>query len=256
MAQTHPAALFTAVGSPLSVSDRPTPTPSPNEILIETKAIAVNPEDFYQRDLGMPPTPSFPAVLGEDVAGVVVSCGSSVPNPPPTGSRVVAFASSFYNGSADHGAFQKMVVARYEGVISLPEKFTFEEGAVAPLAVLTALSAYSTLDIPLETKFSKEDKQGILIWGASSSVGTMAVQSAKTMGYTVYATAGAHNLKYVKSLGASAAFDYKASDVVEKIAAQAKSDGVTLRTAHVIVDGALQPTLDVLKITKGDGAAK
>ena len=149
-----------------------------------------------------------------------------------------------------------MVVARYEGVIPLPEKWTFEEGAIMPLAVLTALSAYTTLGIPLETKFNQADKQGILVWGASSSVGSMAVQSAKTMGYTVYATAGAQNLEYVKSLGASAAFDYKTSDVVEKIAAKAQSDGVTLRTAHVIVDGALQQTLDVLKITKGDGAAK
>ncbi|KAL8870957.1 MAG: hypothetical protein Q9174_003116 [Haloplaca sp. 1 TL-2023] len=257
MTRSHLAAIHTAVGSALSLASRPTPTPAPYEILIETKAIAVNPVDYYQRDLGRPPNPFFPAVLGEDVAGIVVSCGSYVPNAPEPGTRVLAFASSFYqSGSADHGAFQKMVVARFEGVIPFPEKLTFEEGSIMPLAVLTALSAYTTLGMPLEKRISPVDKEGFLVWGASSSVGTFAVQTAKTMGYTVYATAGSHNLEYVKSLGASAAFDYKAGDVGEKIAAQAKADGVQLRTAHVCVEGALQQTLDVLKITKGDGAAK
>ncbi|KAI4283247.1 MAG: hypothetical protein L6R38_002289 [Xanthoria sp. 2 TBL-2021] len=253
----HQAAVLPSAKVPLAVTDRDTPEPGPDEILIETKAIAVNPVDYYQRDLGMPPTPYYPAVLGEDVAGLVVKLGSNVSNGPAPGSRVLAFASSFYqNGSPDHGAFQKLTLARSEGVIPLPDALTFEEGAILPLAVLTALSGYTTMGIPLDTKYTPDDKQAILIWGASSSVGSLAVQSAKTMGFTVYATAGAQNLEYVESLGAKAAFDYKSSDVVSQIANQAKEDGVTLRTAHVIVDNALQQTLDVLKLTKGDGPAK
>ncbi|KAL8887551.1 MAG: hypothetical protein Q9215_004893 [Flavoplaca cf. flavocitrina] len=253
----HQAAVLLSAGSPLSVVDRDTPEPGPDEILIETKAIAVNPVDYYQRDFGKPPTPFYPAVLGEDVAGLVVKVGSNVSDAPPPGTRVLAFASSFYqNGSPDHGAFQKMTLARSEGVIPLPDSLSFEEGAILPLAVLTALSAYTTLGIPLDTKYTADDKEAILIWGGSSSVGSLAVQSAKTMGFTVYATAGAQNLEYVKSLGAKAVFDYKSSDVISQIAKQAKEDGVNLRTAHVIVDNALQQTLDVLKLTKGNGPAK
>ncbi|KAL8759695.1 MAG: hypothetical protein Q9199_000567 [Rusavskia elegans] len=253
----HQAAVLPSAGSPLSVTDRDTPEPGPDEVLIETKAIAVNPVDYYQRDFGRPPPPFYPAVLGEDVAGLVVKLGSNVSNALAPGSRVLAFASSFYqNGSPDHGAFQKFTLARSEGVVPLPDTLTFEEGAILPLAVLTALSAYTTSGIPLDTKFTPNDKQAILVWGASSSVGSLAVQSAKTMGFTVYATAGAQNLEYVKTLGANAAFDYKSSDVVSQIANKAKEDGVTLRTAHVIVDNALQQTLDVLKLTKGDGPAK
>ncbi|KAL9639604.1 MAG: hypothetical protein Q9204_001014, partial [Flavoplaca sp. TL-2023a] len=112
----HQAAVLPSAGSPLSIIDRDTPDPGPNEILIETKAIAVNPVDYYQRDFGRPPTPFYPAVLGEDVAGLVVKLGSNVSDSPPPGSRVLAFASSFYqNGSPDHGAFQKKTLARSEG---------------------------------------------------------------------------------------------------------------------------------------------
>ncbi|KAL8655074.1 MAG: hypothetical protein Q9226_003180 [Calogaya cf. arnoldii] len=253
----HQAAVLPSAGSRLSVVDRDTPEPGPDEVLIQTKAIAVNPVDYYQRDFGRPPIPFYPAILGEDVAGIVVKVGSNVSDAPPPGSRVLAFASSFYqNGSPDHGAFQQYTLARSEGVTPLPDTLSFEEGAILPLAVLTALSAYTTLGIPLDTKYTPADKQAILIWGASSSVGSLAVQSAKTMGFTVYATAGAQNLEYVKTLGASAVFDYKSSDVISQIANKVKEDGVTLRTAHVVVDNALKQTLDVLKVTKGDGPAK
>ncbi|KAL8787061.1 MAG: hypothetical protein Q9213_002403 [Squamulea squamosa] len=257
MSGKHQGAVLLSTGNALSIIDRDTPEPGPDEVLIETKAIAVNPVDYYQRDFGRPPIPFFPAVLGEDVAGRVVKVGSSVFNAPAPGSRVIAFASSFYhNGSPDHGAFQKYTLARSEGVIPLPDTISFEEGAILPLAVLTALSAYTTLGIPLDTKYSPSDKQAILIWGASSSVGSLAVQSAKSMGFTVYATAGARNLEYVKALGADAVFDYKSSDVVSQIANKVKEDDITLRTAHVIVDNALQQTLDVLKLTRGDGPAR
>ncbi|KAL8670470.1 MAG: hypothetical protein Q9168_004994 [Polycauliona sp. 1 TL-2023] len=256
MSGKHQAAVLQTPKSRLSILDRDTPEPGPNEILIQTKALAVNPVDYYQRDAGMPPIHSYPAVLGSDVAGHVLKVGSNVSDPPPIGSRVLAFASSFGNGSPDHGAFQRATLAQSEAVTPLPDHLSFEEGAILPLAVLTALSAYSTLGIPLDTKYTPKDKQAILIWGGSSSVGSLAVQSAKTMGFTVYATAGAKNLEYVKNLGAHAVFDYKSSDVVSEIANKAKEDGVILRTAHVIVENALQQTLDVLKLTKGDGAAK
>ena len=257
MGGQHQAAILPQQGGPLSVVDRATPEPGPNDVLIEVRAIALNPVDYYQRDLGMPPIPSYPAVVGSDVAGLVVKVGSNVSNAPPAGSRAIAFASSFYQGgSPDHGAFQKYVLAQSEGVIALPETLSFEEGAVFPLAVLTALSGWTTIGIPFGTKYTPQDKQAVLIWGGASSVGTFAVQSAKLMGFTVYATASAKNHGYLKKLGADVVFDYKASDVVSQIVDTVKKDGVTLRTANCVVEGSLQPTLDVLKSTKGDAVAK
>ncbi|KAL6696869.1 GroES-like protein [Trichoderma pleuroticola] len=188
MTTEHDAAILPQSGGPLSVGKRPTPEPGPNEVLIEVKAVALNPCDYYQRDHGMPPVPIYPAVLGSDTAGVVAKLGSNVTTVPGPGSRVIAFASSFYqNGSPDHGAFQKFTLAQSELVIPLPDDLSFEEGAVFPMAVSTALTAWTAIGILLDTRYTPADKQAVLIWGASSSVGTFAVQSAKSLGFTVYA---------------------------------------------------------------------
>src|SRR5437764_1056724 len=71
MAATHQAAILPQKGGPLSVGERATPEPGPNEVLIEVKAVALNPVDYFQRDFGMPPVPVYPAVIGSDSAGIV-----------------------------------------------------------------------------------------------------------------------------------------------------------------------------------------
>ncbi|KAK3995175.1 chaperonin 10-like protein [Cladorrhinum sp. PSN332] len=257
MAKTHLAAISKEKGTPFVIVERETPEPGPNDVLIEVKAVALNPIDFYQRDFGLPPVPIYPAVLGSDTAGYVVKVGSNVTNAPPVGSRVLAMASAFYqDGSPDHGAFQKFALAQSEAVTPLPDHLSFEQGAVFPLAVLTALTAWPTMGIPLTTRYTPADKQAVLIWGAASSVGTFAVQSAKAIGFTVYATASPKHHDYIKSLGAHQVFDYKDADVVSKIVSAAKQDGVKLYNAHAVVDGALQQVLDVLKETKGDNHAQ
>ncbi|RYP00426.1 hypothetical protein DL764_006511 [Monosporascus ibericus] len=257
MVGTHHAAILPQKGGPLSVGERATPEPGPNEVLIKVKAVALNPVDYHQRDFGMPPVPIYPAVIGSDTSGVVAKVGSKVSTAPALGSQVIAFASSFYhNGSPDHGAFQKYALAQSEGVIALPDALSFEEGAVFPLAVMTALTAWTSIGIPLNTKYTPQDKQAVLIWGGASSVGTFAIQSAKSLGFTVYATASSKHYIYLKKLGAHGVFDYKASDVVSQIIDMVKKNGVNLHTAHCVVNGSLQPVLDVLKQTKGDAVAK
>ncbi|KAI1075189.1 GroES-like protein [Whalleya microplaca] len=257
MSGIHSAAILPQKGGPFSVGERTTPEPGPREVLIEVKAVALNPVDWYQRDFGMPPVPTYPAVIGSDASGIVAKLGSEVTAVPTPGSRVIALASSFYqDGSPDHGAFQQYALAQSEGVIALPDALSFEEGAVFPLAAMTALTAWTTIGIPLDTKYTPQEKQAVLIWGGASSVGTFAIQSAKSLGFTVYVTASPKHHEYLKKLGAHAVFDYKASDIVPKIVAAVNNDGVKLHTAHCVVKGGLQPTLDVLKETKGDAVAK
>lgn len=250
----HLAAVATKKGEILSIMERDTPEPGPNEILIQVRALAVNPVDLYQRDHGMPPVPTYPAVFGSDVAGIVTKLGVNVRGDAPhEGTRVIAFASAFYQGGRpNYGAFQQFVLAQQEGVIALPKNISFEQGASMPLAVLTALTAYTTLGISLTTRYTAADKQGIIIWGAASSVGTLAVQSAKSFGFTVYSTAGEKNHEYIKKLGADHVFAYTDTDVVSQMIHAIKRDGVKMQTAHVVVAGGLQPTLDVLKATKDD----
>ncbi|KAI0187256.1 GroES-like protein [Astrocystis sublimbata] len=256
MAAAHRAAILPQKGGPLSIEDRATPSPGPNEVLIEVKAVALNIVDCYQRDYGTPPVHSYPAVVGNDASGIIAKAGAEVSSRFPVGSRVLALATCFFSGSPDNGAFQKYVLAPSEAVALLPDSITMEEGAVFPLVCMTALTAWTVLGIPLDTKYAAEDKQAVLIWGGSSGVGTYAIQSAKLMGFTVYATASPQHHAYLKSLGAHAVFDYKASDVVSQIASAAQKDGVQLHTAHCAVSDSLQPTLDVLAQTKGSAAAK
>ena len=257
MTPTHQAAVIPQKGGPLKVVERATPEPGPGEILVAVKAIALNPADRSMRDVGMPPVPFYPAVAGCDVAGEVAKIGPDVPDAPAVGSRVIALATSFYkNGSADYGAFQEFALAEWQGVVALPQSLSFEEGAVFPLAVATALSGWTSIGVPLTQKHSPADKQAVLIWGGASSVGTIAIQSAKSMGFTVYTTASAKNHAYLKTLGADATFDYKDSNATSEIIAAAKKDGVTLKTAFLTAAGTMDPILEVLKVTKGNEIAK
>ncbi|KAL7918444.1 GroES-like protein [Trichoderma austrokoningii] len=257
MAPTHAAAILPQKVGPFIVAERNTPEPGLNELLIEVKAVALNPVDYSQRDVGLPPVPVYPTVIGNDVAGAIAKIGPGVSTGLAPGTRVMALASGFFHdGSPDHGSFQKYVLAQAEGVVALPDHLSFEQGAVFPLAVLTALTAWTTIGIPLDTRYTPQDKQAVLIWGGASSVGTFAVQSARLMGFTVYVTASSQNHEYMMKLGAHAVFDYKDSDVVSQIIRQAQRDGVRLSTAHCVVKESLQPTLDVLKETKGEDAAR
>ncbi|KAL3471852.1 chaperonin 10-like protein [Aspergillus californicus] len=255
---SHLAAVLTEKGSRLVVQSRQTPEPGPNELLIQVKAIAVNPVDCAQRDLGFPPISSYPTIIGIDVAGVVVKAGPDVPaSAPKPGTRVAAAGTTFYrSGALDYGAFQELVLAGSEVVVPLPDGISFEEGAVFPLATLTALSAWYTLGIGLDTRYTPEQRQVILIWGGASSVGSIAIQSAKHLGFTVYTTASQKHHAYLQSLGADRAFDYKDSDVVEQIVAAVRQDGFTLKIAQCVAPGTLQSVFDVLKETRGDEPAK
>lgn len=90
--------------------------------------------------------------------------------------------------------------------------------------------------LPLQSLAPREeDGKALLIWGASSSVGTMGVQLGrlqKSNGSAigaVYATAGAANHACVKSLGAERVFDYKSPDVVDSIVSAAREDSLLMR---------------------------
>ncbi|OAR02146.1 hypothetical protein LLEC1_08083, partial [Akanthomyces lecanii] len=105
-------------------------------------------------------------------------------------------------------------------------------------------------------------REALLVWGASSSVGTMGVQLARLQKINgsavgaVYATAGAANHAYVKSLGADRVFDYKSADVVNSVVSAAKEDGLVIRHCFLGTgDVALcQAVLSVFAETVGSAA--
>ena len=251
------AILQSKAAGVLEIIHRPTPTPGPHDILIQVKSIALNPVNHFQRDHGFPPIERYPTVIGSDIAGTVISVGSSVPSDAPKpGARVAAFAPTFYmSGLPDYGAFQTCVLVPAVNVVPLPAKVSFNEGSLLPMAVMTAWNGWYTIGLAHDTAYTAKDKQGMLVWGGASSVGSAAVQVAKLMGFHVYVTASEKHHEYLKGLGASKVFDYKRKDVVEDIVKAAKADGVSLQRGYNAA-GELKPCLDVLKEFKGTGVAK
>ncbi|KAK5257314.1 hypothetical protein LTR20_009799 [Exophiala xenobiotica] len=198
---THQAALIPSKGQPFIIDTRPTPQPGPNEVVISVAAIAMNPVDYFQRDMGFL-IANYPAIIGCDVAGTIDAVGSSVSTPGfKKGARVLAFASSFY----------------HQGEPNANDYAAFQAKALVP--------------VDFSTHFDAADKKGVLVWGAASSIGVSAVQTAaKALGFTVYVTASPKNFEYLKSLGVAKCFDYKDPEVVSKIVDTAKADGITLKT--------------------------
>ncbi|KAI9667171.1 MAG: hypothetical protein M1831_001348 [Alyxoria varia] len=253
--QQHLAAVLHTVGQPLSLEQRLTPArPSPKELLIRARSIALNPIDYYQRDFGFALS-NFPAVVGSDVAGTVIAAGSDVPADSPfrqPGARVTAFAPCFFvKGDPDYGALQEVVRVPAANACVLPEDISFRQGSVLPMAVGTALSGWHVMDLARDEKVVPEGSKGMLVWGGASSVGSAAVQSATLMGFRVYAVASGKHHDYIEQLGAARVFDYKGgADPVGEIVKAAKGDGVTIAHAYDAV-GSLQQVLDVLTQAKG-----
>lgn len=199
----HLAAILPSKGSRLEVTHRPTPTPGPKELLIEVKSIAINPIDWIQREAGFA-IASYPAVVGSDIAGTVLSAGSSVSaDAPEPGTRVAAFAPCFYmKGAPDYGAFQTRVLVPAANAVPLPQTLSFNEASLLPMAVATTWGAWSVIGIPRDAAYTAADKKGMLVWGGAGSVGSAAVQVAKLMGFHVYVTASEKHHEYLKRLGA------------------------------------------------------
>ncbi|KAI2782517.1 GroES-like protein [Daldinia loculata] len=251
---THLAAFVTGKGQPLEVREKQTPKPGPDELLVDVKAIALNPIDWKMRDLGFFIT-KYPVVIGSDIGGVVLEAGSNVSSTFKPGTRVTAFASTFFaQGAPDYGAFQQRPIIPAKNATPIPDYLSFNEAAILPMAVATTWSGWETIGISRNTSYSPSDKQGLLVWGAASSVGSVVVQSAKLLGFTVYATASLKHHAYIKSLGASKVFDYKDPDVEDAIIKAAKEDGLTFQYGYDAV-GAIQSCHTILKALKGSGPA-
>ncbi|RBR13395.1 hypothetical protein FVER53590_12317 [Fusarium verticillioides] len=244
---THLAAICPGKGQPFQVQARSTPNPGPDELLIAVKSVALNPADVIMRDQGLF-IAGYPAVIGFDMSGLVLQVGENVPAGDDgfqPGTRVAAYSASAWRGCApDYGPFQEKCLVPWQHAVRLPDQeMSWNHAATLPVSVQVPLSAWDMMRIPRSyDELSSQDlnqaekKEALLIWGSSSSIGTMGVQTAHLMCQdpkspfaAVYATAGPANHDYIHSLGANRVFDYKDPNVVELIVAAAKEDGLVIR---------------------------
>ena len=248
---THHAAWLRAPRQALAVGEAASTPPGPGEILVQNRAIAINPFDGIVQSLGSVVTPwlRYPAVLGSDLCGEVVAVGPGVSRFAP-GDRVVGLAlgvEKTANRGAE-GAFQERVILREACAARIPPELAFEQAAVLPLAFATAacglfLARHLGLRHPSVAPPGQAPDEAVLVWGASTSVGSCAVQLAAAAGYAVIATCSARQFEHARRLGAGACVDYRDPAALERIV-QAL-DGRRLAGVLCLAVGAAGACIDV-----------
>jgi len=243
------AALLHRPYGPLRVEAVPYVAPSEGQLVIRTRALAVNPLDLIKQATG---NLSFrwlphPTVLGEDVAGEVVEVGPGVTRFSP-GDRVVGYAVGMEK-AGDHmaeGGFQRFTVLR-EGLSSpIPANMSFENAAVLPLGISTAASALfgaGQLGLQHPGAGALAEEAAVVVWGGSTSVGSNAIQLAVAAGYTVIATASPRNFGRARLLGAAQVFDYTSATVVRDIATALH--GTRVAGILAVGTGSAEPCVEV-----------
>ena len=240
--------LTSTEARPLCISPAPLSPPSSHELLIKNAALAINPIDWHHQH--QPPFPlQYPAILGHDIAGVVVAVGSSVVGFQP-GDRVLAHAMGMATQRTVDGGFQLYTIVPDNMTAHIPHKLTFEQAATIPLALSTAAAGLFQPDyLALEYPKLQRTPQGstLLVLGGASNVGLNAIQLANAAGYEVITTASPKNFSLAQSVGAEQVFDYQSPSIVEDLVAalQGKKFVGAFDTIHT--DGALQNCVAVVE---------
>ena len=179
----------------------PEPVAGPRDLLVEVKAISVNPVDTKVRQ-NVAPEDGAAKVLGWDVAGVVKSVGSEV-------TLFKAGDKVFYAGSiARAGGNSELHVVDERIVGHMPKTLGFAEAAALPL---TAITAWELLFERLQIREGNTDEgQSLLIVGAAGGVGSILTQLASQLtGLNVIGTASrAQTRDWVSQLGADLVIDH------------------------------------------------
>ncbi len=249
MTYTNEALWLPKRGGDLAVGSATYTSPKAGEVVVRTRAVAVNfvdamPGFAYRFVL---PWLSFPAVIGSDVAGEVVEVGAGVTR-LQVGDRVVAHAAGTEksrNTSAE-GAFQDYVVLMAHMVAVIPDSLPFEQAVVLPLAMSTAscgLFQKDQLALALPTASPADRHETVLVWGGSTSVGVNAIQLARNAGYRVIATASPRHFDWLRSLGAAEVIDRTSTSAVDELVAAIRDQ--PLAGVLAIGSGSLSPAIEI-----------
>ncbi len=253
---SNSAAWIEAPFADLVVRASPVPAPGPGQVVVQVRAVAVNPLDAIIQSNGrlMYRWLDYPVVLGEDVAGVVVAVGEGA-HRFAVGDRLVAYATGLEKGR-DHvsgGGFQHLVAVDEALAALIPDHVAFDDAVVLPLALSTAAAAlFETSQLGLDhTRLEQRrpaDDEIVVVWGGSTSVGSNAVQLARAAGYRVVTTASPRHHGTMRALGAESVFDYRDGDVVASVVAATR--GARVVGVVAIAVGSAEPSGELAAKTR------
>lgn len=203
------AVVYREYGGPevLGLEDLEAPVPAANQVLVRVRATTVSTAEmamrsgkpFFARFVSGLRRPRKPTTPGSELAGEVVSVGAEVTR-LRAGDRVVA------STGAALGANAELVVLDELGALAaIPAGATYDDAVSICEGGLTALPFLRDAG-----RIQKNDR--VLVNGASGGVGAAAVQLARHFGAHVTAVCGSASHELVRSLGADAVIDYRATD--------------------------------------------
>ncbi|GAC1457746.1 MAG: hypothetical protein NVS2B14_02490 [Chamaesiphon sp.] len=197
----------------LQKEDVPDLQPAPGQVMMDVRAIGVNP---LHRLIcaGLVVRPPLPFIPGDDAAGVVAAVGDGV--------TAVKVGDRVYGGQPLTGTYAEQVLYDASEVYPLPDNISFSQGASIRVPYFTAHYALfgKGRGIPGETVF---------VHGASGGVGIAAVQIARAAGFQVIGTASSvRGRELVKQEGAHHVFDHSAPGYIKQILDLTGGRGVDL----------------------------